>query len=233
MSSTMPIMIRPALTVMVCHHCAGAHPALTWALARSPLAVLRQVGAQRCPGRPTNQQRKSRARKIKGIRQALLAVTYILPSALAALRQAAAARLRGAPAHRPTPPTRRNGGETPPQLGAQTGAGAAAPGAEAPPPADTAAYECCSLSAENAGVPEVCLSSALIWPQGPVTSLKRYRWEDSPAGHLPGPSWRVTHMSSEESFLPSTSPTWKTCKPEVPFLDLAHCTYKLELEIIP
>ncbi|XP_039555772.1 uncharacterized protein LOC120497873 [Passer montanus] len=32
-------------------------------------------------GRPTNQQRKSRAKKIKGIRRALLPLTYILPSA--------------------------------------------------------------------------------------------------------------------------------------------------------
>ncbi|XP_033920342.1 uncharacterized protein [Melopsittacus undulatus] len=48
------------------------------------------------------QQRKSRAKKIKGIRQALLPVTYILPSA--ALKQTAAARLRGAPDRRSTPP---------------------------------------------------------------------------------------------------------------------------------
>ncbi|CAN0057765.1 unnamed protein product, partial [Bubo scandiacus] len=84
--------------------------------ARSP-GPLPEDCDQRCPGRPTNQRRKSRARKIKGIRQALLPVTYILPSA--ALGRTAAARLRGKRARRPTPPTRRNGGETPPELGAR------------------------------------------------------------------------------------------------------------------
>lgn len=59
-------------------------------------------------------------------------MTYILP--WAAPRQTAAARLRGTPARRPAPPTSRNGGETPPQLGAQPWAGAAAPGVEAAPP---------------------------------------------------------------------------------------------------
>ncbi|XP_042663785.1 translation initiation factor IF-2-like [Tyto alba] len=96
--------------------------ALTLALARSPadsparsLGPLPQVCDQRCPGRPTSQQRKSRAKKIKGIRQALLPVTYIFPAA--ARRLTAAAGLRGTPARRPTQPPRRNGGKTAPTPG--------------------------------------------------------------------------------------------------------------------
>lgn len=89
--------------------------ALTLALARSPprrparsLGPLPEAGDPRCPGRPKNQQRKSRAKKINGIRQALLPVTYILPSATQ--RQAATAGLRGTPARRLAPLRRR--GET-------------------------------------------------------------------------------------------------------------------------
>lgn len=74
--------------------------------------------------RSTNQQRKSRAKKIKGIRRALLPLTYILPSARggpAADGSCSAGGdtgLTARPDSPPRPPTRPSGSATPPKLGA-------------------------------------------------------------------------------------------------------------------